>query len=134
MSGEASGYIGRDAHGVFEEVIVDNGDPHTLTEVAKLHAAGLAVERVPLRWAVANLGTDARYVVVNPDGRVVAGADGRPGAVAPSPLDAAIAASSALDPLGARKPAEQLRVPSWEEKEAERRRVAERIASMGRGA
>lgn len=50
----------------------------------------------------------------------------------PSILDAAIAASSALDPLGSRKSAEALRVPSTEEREAERKRVAERIASMGR--
>jgi hypothetical protein len=50
----------------------------------------------------------------------------------PSILDAALAASSALDPVGASKPEKDLRVPTLEEREAERKRVAERIASMGR--
>lgn len=52
----------------------------------------------------------------------------------PSILDAAIAASSALDPLGSRKPDESLRVPTFDELDAERKRVAARIASMGRTA
>lgn len=54
------------------------------------------------------------------------------GAMPPSILDAAIAGSTALDPAGNHRTADQLRVPTFDEQEAERKRVAERIASMGR--
>ncbi len=47
-------------------------------------------------------------------------------------LDHAIRGSASIDPMGARKPEEHLRVRTFEEKEAERLRDAERIASMGR--
>lgn len=58
-----------------------------------------------------------------PDGCMAEG----PAPVDASILDAALAASSAIDRAA---PAKDMRVPTFEEKEAERRRVAERIASM----
>lgn len=45
----------------------------------------------------------------------------------PSLIDAALAASSAIDPA---PKAKDMRVPSFEEQEAERKRMAQRIASM----
>lgn len=44
-----------------------------------------------------------------------------------SPLEAAIRGSTSIDPAGGRKPLEQLRVPSLEEREAEYRRLARNI-------
>lgn len=63
-----------------------------------------------------------------PDGCMALIEDDTPASA--SLIDAAIAVGSVLDPAGNRKAAEHLRVPSWEEKEAERKRLAERIASM----
>lgn len=50
----------------------------------------------------------------------------------PSPLEIAIAGSTALDPAGNRRTAEQLKVPSFEERQAQYALDAERIAGMGR--
>lgn len=106
------GYIGRTPDGIFDGVVIDFGDWPTVGHVQRLVNAGLAVERVPLDWALANLGTAAQCAAT---------------AAPTDAFDAAIASSSAIDRTA---PQKDMRVPSWEEREAERKRVAERIASM----